>query len=328
MTSAPLPILDDKPQYSSLISRPIDNTALSAFTRCPSEYFKGMVLHRRKGGVKPPALAYGTAWHAGKEAYYKAYECDESLLLDQCIAAIEHAWEDHGIADDIRQLSRCILEFKKWQRLSGLPWQRKEKTVGWPGQPAVELNGEVAVPGARHPYAYKIDRIYEDQKQYFVEDHKTTTRFDKNFFRQFELDNQMMGYAYSAQLLTGKPIAGVKISVHVIHKNDSVFDERVISYSQVRLEEWARNYDRWLARIEDHYLEHTRLQLLSGLDPQQIDDAAFPLNFSACYGRKYSSCQYVGICSYPQHLRQRVLEADFEIVPWNPLDAEDVEAVE
>lgn len=322
-----LPVLElaAPPRYSALIGRPIDNTALSAFMRCPSEYEKSMIQHRRNASGPPkPALGYGSTWHKGLETHYKSPICSEADLFESVSLAMMEHWEDHQIEDDHRTLARLLVEYKKYLRLRGLPWKEEAKTVGWPDSPFVELVGEVAIPGARHPYAFKIDRVYQSQSQYFIEDHKTTSRFDKNYFRQFELDNQMMGYAYCAQLLTGKPVAGVRINVHVIHKNDSAFEQRVISFSQVRLDDWAANLDRWLGKIEtarQSYLDRSELNAA-----QQEVDAAYPMALSSCHGRKYGSCSYVGVCSMPPHLRQRSLEDDFTVAPWNPLEEEDGDA--
>lgn len=319
-----LPVLpSDPPRYSSIIGRPIDNTALSAFMRCPSEYEKSMVQHRRSNRISP-ALGYGGTWHKGLETHYKAAKCSEADLIDQVVLAMSEDWEDHGIEEEHRTLARLILEYKKYLRQRGLPWMEESKTVGWPESPFVELNGEIAIPGARHPYAFKIDRIYTSQNQYFIEDHKTTSRFDKNYYRQFELDNQMMGYAYVAQLLTGKPIAGVRINVHVIHKNDSLFDRRNVSFSPPRLDDWARGLDVNLAQLEARMAAYKiRLPKDSDLQTQNQVDNIFEMRQSSCHDRKFGACPYVSVCSMPPHLRQRTLEDDFEVNVWNPLEADE-----
>lgn len=308
--------------------------------RCPSEFEKAYVQHRRikrdflqvggeevsdLGGreILSPALTWGSYWHVAMETHYSAPEMSEADLIDNVILRTSEAWVDHGVSDDHRTLARLHLEYRKYLRQYGLPWKEASKTVGWPDRPAVELNGEVAIPGARHPYAYKIDRIFKEQGQYFVEDHKTTSRFDKNFFRAYELDNQMMGYAVSAELLIGKPIAGVRISAAVIHTKDSLYERRTIPFSRPRLDHWIRNYDRWLGQIE-HAKNYYNELVASGEELSDSPaDIAFPLNLWACGGRKYGLCPYFGVCSYPPHLRQRVLEQDFAVKQWNPLESGD-----
>lgn len=328
MSSLPVLELAAPPRYSKLIGRPIDNTALSAYMRCPSEYEKSMIQHRRNADGPPkPALGYGGTWHKGMETHYKAPEMSEADLFEVVSLAMMEHWVDHEIEDDHRTLARLLVEYKKYLRQRGLPWKEDVKTVGWPETPFVELVGEIAIPGARHPYAFKIDRVYKAQNQFFIEDHKTTSRFDKNWFRQWELDNQMMGYAYVAQLITGQPIAGVRVNVHVIHKNDSIFDSRVISFSKPRLDDWARNLDVNLERIEAATLRMPMGFPEMPIEQQQIfRDNAFEMHLNMCHGRKYGACPYVSVCSLPSHLRQRALGDDFAEVPWNPLEEEEDDA--
>lgn len=324
--SSPLPVLESAapPRYSTLIGRPIDNTALSAYMRCPSEYHKSMVLHRRNDGIPSPSLGFGGTWHKALETHYKAAECSEADLIDQVITESSVHWVDHQIPDDYRTLDRLHLEYKKYLRKYGLPWREEFKTFGWFLNPLVEISGEIDL-GARHPYAFKIDRIGKIQSQNFIEDHKTTSRFDKNYFRQYELDNQMMGYAASAELITGVTITGVRINLAVIHKNDSEFVQRTVSFSRPRLDDWKRNLDVWFGKIENSMEKLREYSVIAGGDAVAIQnkiDEAFPMNLWACNGRKYGSCQYVGVCSMPPHLRQRSLEDDFAVMPWNPLEAD------
>lgn len=306
--STVLTVLQPELKYSKLIGRPIDNTALALYMSCPKKYQYAMVEHRRKKGPPTPAIAYGSGWHHCMEAHFKAPVMPEQELIETVQVALAMKWEDHQQPNDHRTFHRLFLEYKKWLKKNGLPWDEDAKTVGWPENPMVEIATELHIPGARHPYAGKLDRIYTVRGQHFVEDHKTTSRFDKHYFRQYELDNQMMGYATMARLITGETIAGVRINLHVIHTNDSIFERRTIPFSGPRLDHWQRNYDYWLDRLETDHMWF-----------QQGLPGAFPNNFSACAG-KYGQCQYAGVCSLPEHLRQRALEEDFIINPWNPLE--------
>lgn len=320
--SLPLPILDPATlRHSALIGRPIDNTALSAYMRCPWLYYGSMVLNRRREGPPPPSLGFGSAWHVAMEVHYKS----PVVSLDDLYGAVEvevaSRWTEHSKPDDHRTLQRCLLEYRKFLKQYGPAWEQPEKTVGWPESPLVEHATELAIPGVRHPYAGKIDRIFEENGLYFIEDHKTASRDEAGYFRAFALDNQMMGYAALAWLLTGQPIAGVRISRLVVRKNDSLHDRGTISFSPPRLKDWMRNLDKWLARIE---FGAGMVRDAEALDDEvgqaEAIDAAFPRNFSACSG-KYGPCTYVDICSLPPSLRQGALESDFNVAPWNPLEA-------
>lgn len=288
--------------------------------RCPSEAFKAYWLHRRNEGSPPPAIAYGSGWHACMEAHYKAHECSEADLLDAVLMNLSKTWEDHGIADEYRTAERCFLEYKKYLRKFGLPWREEAKTIGWPETPFVEMSGEVSIPGARHPYAYKIDRMARLQQQHIIDDHKTSSREEKTYFKQYHLDNQMMGYAVSGSILSGRIITGVRIRRHVVRTSDSVHDHETIPFSEPRLEAWCRNYEIWLSRMEHDLQQYETIMKETG-DQRLAMDTAFPLNKWACFGRKYSGCTFVAQCSYPEHLRLRALEEDYGINVWNPLEA-------
>lgn len=286
-----------------VIDRPLDNTALTLFMKCPRKYDFAMRQHRRNMGRPTPAIAYGTAWHKMLELHYK-FGGDADLVS----LGLQKAWEDHGKADDHRTMERAWLEYQRYVERYGPPDQEDAKTVGFPENPLVEISANVTWEGAAHAYAGKIDRIVELQGQYYVEDHKTTSRMGDYYFKQFELSNQMMGYVWIARkLFPSIKVAGVRINAHCVLKRDSKFARNIISFSDDRLEEWAQNYSHWVEQLQHAYSRDR-----------------FPGNYSECDG-KYRFCEYGDVCSMPPHLRERVLEADYEINPWNPLEAEEDE---
>jgi hypothetical protein len=223
---------------------------------------------------------------------------------------MDKAWEETDRPDDYRTLDRCKMEYERYLEQYGLPWTEEAKTVGWPHQPLVEISTELTWPGALHPYAGKIDRVILHQGLYYVEDHKTSSRKEQNYFRQFELKNQMIGYAFMAQLITGKPIAGVRINAHFVRTRDSENERSIVTFSQSRLKDWAANYNEWVQRIERDIERAAR------------GEPAFPHNFDAC-DAKYGMCQYAAVCSEGPAVRDRVLEQEFAVKPWNPLEVED-----
>lgn len=290
--SNPLPILD----------RPLDNTALADFMTCPRKYYYGMVLHRRLalGVGRSPALIYGTAWHRAMELHYKT-----NGQRDMVVLGIYQAWEDHGKQDDHRTVERCIIEYDNYVERWGLPSEESSKTLGYPTNPLVEVSVNAEWEGCLYPYAGKIDRIFEENGQLYVEDHKTTSQMGDYYFHQFALSNQMMGYAWLGKQITGRDIAGVRINAHAIYKRESKFARHVLSFSARRLQEWADNYNRWVERVRAAY---------------QTND--FPGNYNACSG-KYGMCQFASVCSMPPQLRQNVLEEEYVEKVWNPLEVKE-----
>lgn len=305
-----------------LLPRPLDNTALEAYMSCPRKFYYSMVKHRRGRGGQSPALAYGTTWHAMMEAHYITGG-DVKAVTDAAVAS----WQPHDNPEDHRTLQRAVSEYGQFlskygdhdteTRLSGT-------TVGYPTEPLVECPTEVWWPGALHPYTGKIDRIFEHHGLYYVEDHKTTSAMGATYFRQFDPSNQMMGYAWLAQKLSGLPIAGVRINAHAVLKGSSKFERQTIMFSEERLEEWSRNLNSWIARMAESYRVYNSDPVgeLHGAEPYHADATvltAFPHNFQACAG-KYGQCTYTDVCTYPARMRERILEAEFTEHPWNPLN--------
>lgn len=307
MVSPNLTLPSQSNQYSQLVGRTIDNTALAAYMTCPRKYYYGYVLHRRKGGLPSPALCYGSGWHVALETAYKAQPMDAVDLVDLVRGEVGRRWQGSTDPNDYRTFDRCIVEFEHYLDKYGLPWLEPARTVGWPDAPLVEIAVELPVPGARHPYTGKLDHIIDANGQFLIEDHKTASQLRSDYFKQFEMDNQMIGYAVLAELVTGLPIAGVRINAHIIRKSDSVFERRTIQFTQERLKAWCVNYDHWLERIENSMMS---------------SEGPFPQNFSACAG-KYGMCTYADVCSMPPRLQQATLEAYYEVNPWNPLEAEE-----
>lgn len=310
----PLPVVE--PQRLPFIPRPIDNTALAMYDECERKYYYGMVLNRRRKGAEGPALVYGTAWHKMMEVHYKT-----GGDADAVTAGLIHAWKDHGNPDDHRTLERALTAYEAYVKLYGLPeaeargWGR---TVGYPENPVVELAVEVWWEGALHPYTGKIDRIVEHQGLYYIEDHKTTSQLGDQYFRQFDPSNQMMGYCWIGQQVTGLPIAGVRINAHGVLKSQNKFARSTIHYSPDRLREWAENLNVRVSRINDSHARLEAGRLPDGTVPDAVLLDAFPHQYGAC-SAKYGHCTYADVCTFDRRLRNRILEREFEVREWNPL---------
>lgn len=268
-----------------------------------------MVLHRRSN-QRSPALTYGTIWHKILELHYKGIDRE---TINKFILRTYQAEET---VEDYRTVARALLEYDNYLDEYGTPEAEgrsgKGTTIGDGLNALVEIPVELNIPGVRHPYTGKIDRIYKRNGLNYIQDHKTTSVLSKTYFNQWTLSQQMKGYAILGQLLIGEPIAGVNINLHVCRKSDSEFLRDTITFSQDILDECAENLDVVMAMIE-----------ASGETALTRPWAeAYPANFNACSG-KFSMCQYAGVCSLGRRVRQQALESDFPVHPWNPLNVED-----
>ena len=293
--------------FLPVIDRPIDNTAMSCYLACPREYHYSMVQHRRGNG-RSPALVFGSAWHKALETHYRTGGNRDAVIYETTMA-----WEGHDSPDDYRTLDRVLLDYDRYVKKYGLPDGPDDegKTVGYPGNPLVEIATEASVNGLLHPWTGKLDRIISLGGLIYVEDYKTTSRLDKHYFRQFDLSNQMMGYTMLGKaLLPSYNVVGVRVNVaHVLTKTTEFYRE-IFPYSPSRIEEWVRNMNTWMKR-----LAHDYEMLAAG------DEDAFPGHYgdNGC-SRKFGMCQYHPVCGASPRLRQAMLDREYEINVWNPLE--------
>lgn len=304
--SSPLPVLS-APGLPG-IDRPLDNTALAEYMACPRAYWLSMVQHRRGGGFGSAALSFGSAWHTALEYHYRTGGMREVVE-----GMVRKKWEGHDQPDDYRTLERVLVDYDRYVRQFGLA--ECAETLGFPDNPAIELSSNTAGGGLVHPYAVKIDRIrrYMPGKALVV-DHKTTSRLDKNYYKGFELSQQMMGYVFVAQLLVPSvKIIGVEINVaHVLTKGTS-FERMILTYSDAQLEEWRDNTNEWMRRVSEDSCNWQ-----GGYDGPSTRWPLAHYGDNGC-SRKFGMCQFHRVCSLAPRIRQQVLEAEFPVNPWNPL---------
>lgn len=322
--STSLPVIDLTSGLPG-INRPLDNTAMQAYMACPREYYFGMVLHRRGDGKRSPALAFGGVVHKILECHYKG-------MPEEMIELIAKAWWEkngHDDPDDHRTFARAWLDYERYRKHWGLrPELEQGRTIGYPDEPMVEIATDSMGAGLIHPYAGKIDRIIELGDQIYVEDHKTTSRLDKNYFSSYELSQQMMGYTYLAQqLVPSLKIVGVRVNVIHILKDTTKFERQIFTWTREQMAEWIENTNAWMKRL-NRDMEYWIEIYGDGDNPDQsmIPQPRLPWPI-AHYGengcsRKYGLCQYHRVCSVAAPFRHRALE-ELPVNPWNPLETED-----
>lgn len=310
-----------------LLQRPIDNTALSAYMTCPREFLFSMVLHRRARETSQ-ALSFGAIWHKVLEYHYKTG--GDIVTVEDSVRAY-HEKHPSAPGSDYRTLERALMDYKEYLKKWPLGKDLKA-TIGFPDRPMVEISTEIQGGDLAYPYAGKIDRAVSEDLD-FIEDHKTTSRKESGYFEQFELSNQMKGYTYIAnRLMPDRNIVGVRINLYHVLTRETNFDRQLITFSKAQLVEWAENYNKWFSRVKMEYwawllqqgadpselgIDNVLVDFLRGLDP-------FPAHFgdNGC-SRKFGKCSYFHVCKLPPRVQMKALEQDFDVKPWNPLDADE-----
>jgi hypothetical protein len=274
-----------------------------------------MHLHRRGAGGRSPGLAYGGLMHNILEWHYRS---GGAFALVEATAEEWWSKNRHEDVGDYRTFDRGILDYRRYREKWGeTPDDEQAQTIGWPDNPMVEIAAEAMGGSLIVPWAVKLDRIIELGGMHLVQDHKYTSRLDKNFIKSFELSNQMMGYTRTAQfLMPSLRIAGVQINIIHALKTGTNFERALFTYTREQLEEWELNSNEWARRIAADTAAWPTLEELHA-------GAAWPVgNFGSGCSRKYGLCAYHSICSKSPTFRARLLE-EVPVNPWNPLEVDD-----
>jgi hypothetical protein len=299
------------------INRPLDNTALSAYMACPREYYMSMVLHRRGEG-RSAALAYGSMMHILLENHYKT---GGAVSIVEALG--RSWWQENGHHEegDHRTVERAILDYKRYREKWGQkPEEEQGRTVGYPDEPMVEIAADVKAGSLVHPYAVKLDRVIELGGLHYIEDHKTTSRLDRNYYGGFELSNQMMGYTRIGQLLMPSlKIVGIRLNVIHVLKDKTNFERQLFTFTKEQMAEWEANTNRWMERLSaDAQGWPSDEELFSGAAQDR-----WPLaHFGNGCSRKFGLCQYHSVCTIATPFRHRRL-AEYPVNVWNPLEVDD-----
>lgn len=154
----------------------------------------------------------------------------------------------------------------------------------------------------------RIDLIVRMDGLLWIMDHKTTQMMGPQFFEDFVLSNQTVGYAWAGQQIIQEPIAGFVLNALCVRKPTKTgtateFERRRFLYEQEQLDEWHENT---LVLVSD-FLHH-------------LARGYFPMETKWCFG-KYGRCQYHSVCTQPKKDRELALgSSDFRNVTWSPLN--------
>ena len=299
-----------------VINRVMDNTALSAFMTCEREHYLSMYLHRRADIGRSSALAYGSVIHILFDQHYKT---GGNVEIAELTARLW--WDKHGHNEvgDHRTIERAILDYRRYrERWGKTPADEQGKTVGWPDAPLVEIPFNIQAGTLTHPWAGKLDRFIELGGRYYIEDHKTTSHLDRNFYAGFDLDNQMMGYTWAGRHIAPElKIQGVRLNVIHILKDKTNFERQIITYTREQLAEWERNTNRWFERLRRAQEEWPSIEQLQ-------EGAEWPLAHFGKDGckRMYGLCSYHSLCSLAPTFRTNAL-LEIPVNEWDPMNIDE-----
>lgn len=312
----------------------IDNSSLEKFTTCPRAA-ENYLVRSRESSRDSSATSFGKLFHSCEELRL-LHGLSPVVVKRQYELVLEH-FEQHPVApDDHRTAARMIsildLYNKRYEN-DGYP----EKVLEKDGQKMVERaykvelcslelncilpydafallqhpqsmerNGDLRVRSLHIFWTGRIDAILHDSNALWVLDHKTSSIGGEQYYEDFKLSSQTVGYTWAAQKLLGEAVAGLILNAVIIRKPTKTgiaheFNRQTYFYSQDRITEWEDNVK---AMVSDFVANLVR--------------GFFPQHTKWCMS-KYGKCPYHENCSLPREARAADLSSDlYRNVTWNP----------
>jgi PD-(D/E)XK nuclease superfamily len=294
-----------------------DSTSLGWLKECPRKYYYAMVRGLVSKG-EAIHLEFGILYHAALEEFDKLKF--EGHSHDEAVHSVIHwvlrdTWRDGHpwrSAADLPSEDRASLKSRE-NLVRTLVWYMDKykddpaATKALPdGSPMVELNFKFEAPYSydlTHPYLFcgYLDRVVTFQNADFVMDRKTTTQtLSSYYYAQYDPDNQMSLYTVAAQVAFHTPVRGVIVDAAQIAVGFSRFGRSFASRTRDQVDEWLKDTGLWL-RSAERFAEVNY----------------WPMNDKSCH--KYGGCPFVPICTKSNVIREKFIESNYDVRPWNPL---------
>lgn len=291
----------------------VDNFALTMHQACPAKYDlrirQGWRSRSRSG-----ALGQGSAIHVGLAAWYRTHD------IEAAVESIRTAWDDSAPVDDFRTLEKAIevmtayisaYPTESWKVVQGAaPLIEVAFTLDTGmycdcecGCSVIDADGECTNCGAQcEPIEYGgiFDLLAEFGNKVYVMDHKTTSQMGAYYFNQFKPNNQMTGYIWAAQQLSGRVVDGCIINAICITKSGKIsFARNITTRTDIEIARWMQDVRSSCNEIRYH--ERT---------------GHWPMRTTSC--QMYGHCEFydVHVLSTDKEQRQR-LDQDYIYEPWD-----------
>jgi len=303
----------------------LDNSTVGTYQRCPTKGLYQYGFNRAPIGTNYP-IQFGVAFHKFKEILEVSYKNILSTSLGTGFLGVDItknkeaqrslytlAW---GVASkdfenppldskkayltDSRLENSCRKAFDNWVH---------EKSTGRYNVLFTEQAFDLALPNGRR-FGGRFDQILEWNGKLWIRDFKTVSRMGKTYGEQFEPNNQMTGYVWAAQELSGRRVEGVIIDVCYNTKNlGPEFYEFLTTRTTAHIDRWTETVEAEIEEIDNYYkADH------------------FPMRTGACHD--FGGCYFRDACkksSWP--MIERWLLANTTESHWDFMNPEAEEGV-
>lgn len=275
-----------------------DCTTVNMFQKCRRYYYWRMVRNLEKKEVSS-ALVFGGAIHDSLDTYYT-----DGLV--KSISNFKETYKDRE-GDELRTVENGV-KVLEWY---GKVYAREPFTiVGKPETGFVFPIGDIMFGG-------RIDLPIEWDGQLWIMEHKTTTRLDHNYFKQFALDKQITAYCIAVEEYYGKPCVGCILNAIEVWKEL----KRPTVKSKKPEDHFVRDPIMRSKRLKDRFKENMQ-KIVRDIQYCEKENEFYEADEkSVCFSYNYD-CPYRILCEFGEGPRE--IERDYIIRKWQPYVVEDV----
>ena len=280
----------------------IDYTSLSAYMRCPRQYWWRHIKHIDIIGNKN-ALINGSAYHDTLSHYYKmkleGKNHEDALLLS--LMGLPKLMESINMETDNSQKYSVSVAVDTINNY----FER------WKDEPYKTLNTEIgfAIDVGNCSFIGKIDRYIESDFGKMILETKTTTIVGNRWDRRLKPNLQIDGYVSAIFITTGEMPYGAVLDIIPIHEDKKKRQQPfrfITTRTEQDVENWLVVVQQWIKKINF-----------------DVEQEFFPMNTDTCTPLLGFECSFTTLCSKynnPHKIKNIELTGDFCINPWAPFD--------
>jgi len=302
----------------------IDNSSLERFNTCPKSAYWYLVKGKETAG-RNAATEFGRCIHHALE---RRYELDgpgavNNETIRECNRLIQQFFIDSpaGI-EEWRNQEQAIMVFSNYiSTYLDEPWEiiSLERPFSLPLM-TVEVDAKLPMD-VKHAAAGtqvdeidvywtgRIDMLVKHNEANRLVDHKTTSVLGPTYWRAFDMSQQMEGYCWAAEQITGQNFNDVIINV-LASRRPTKTGKKV---------EFARENFHYTPLRIDRWRENTKT-LVAGFI-QDLFENSFAYKTAWCVG-KYGTCPYHDVCKLDTEAQQEITinSGFYQDVTWTPLE--------
>jgi len=277
-----------------------DYTTIDMFQRC-RKYYYWRIIRQLDTKTVSPALLFGSAIHDALDIYY-------TEGLDKALAKFRETYVDRE-GDEIRTVETGTKLLENYARIYA---HEPFKVVGKPEVGFVIPIGDILWGG-------RMDLPVEWSGDFWIMEHKTTTKLTGSFFKQFALDKQPTSYILGAETYFNRPCRGCMLNVLEPWKEV----KRVTEKTKKPEDQFLRSPILRSQMLKDRFKLNIQRVVRDILWCEANDEFYETELKSACFYYNYD-CPYRLMCEFGEN--DKIINAEFKVEKWEPYKTGDVDA--